>query len=149
MVEYIANVSQFNNVWIGATRRPDSSSEFVWDDGSSVQRYTNWGIGRPTEDDRRLCVLMQSEWSREFSDMKWTDISCAGGNWFICEKLQSWSLEHFQQNILTTRRELADVKSQLKDLRDNQMIDMRNQLQDLRDNPSKKDKVHVHLMLHQ
>lgn len=149
LVEYISNASEENNVWIGAERRPGSSSEFNWNDGSPVMRYTNWGIGRPSDDVRRPCVLMQSELLRGFSDMSWTDISCAAGSWFICQKLQSWSLEHFQQAILTTRREMqhsvesftnqmTDIKNQLNDLRDNQMINMRAQLKDLQDNPSKK-----------
>lgn len=63
---------------------------------------------------------MQGELSRRFYDMKWRDVSCMTGSWFVCERLQEWSAEQFQQRLLTVRRDLqhivdklADVKNQL------------------------------------
>lgn len=119
LVEYISNASQFNNVWIGAERRSESINEFGWGDGSSVDRYTNWGEGYPTDDVRRTCVQLRSELTRSVSDMAWNDVACGGVNWFICEKLQSWTMGHLQQVLLATRKELEDANDQIKILEDN------------------------------
>lgn len=135
LTEYILTASDNsdNNVWIGAVRRPDSGSEFDWNDGSAVQRYTNWKIGHPSNDTRRSCVVMQSELSRQISDMPWTDVGCGGGNWFICEKLQTWSSKQLQQVLLATRRDWQHSVDELKSLQDN---------------PSKSDTVHASLMFY-
>ncbi|KAG4070057.1 hypothetical protein HA402_013717 [Bradysia odoriphaga] len=133
LVEYITNASEHNNVWLGAERRPGSSSEFDWNDGSPVMRYTNWGIGRPSNDIRRPCVLMQSELlGGGFSDMKWIDISCGAGSWFICQKFQTWSLRHYQEAILTARIELQNTVDSFT----NQMTDVKNKINDLQENLS-------------
>lgn len=133
LTEYISNASLSNNVWIGALRRVESNSEFDWNDGSAVRRYTNWGIGRPTSDIRRTCVLMQSELSRRIADMPWTDIACDGaGNWFICQKLQTWSSEQIQRAVLDGRRELQHNVFSFS----NQMDEMKKQLQESQENLS-------------
>lgn len=121
MSEIVFNASQFVSIWIGALRRLDSDSdiEFDWNDGSSVQRYTNWGIGRPSSDSSRQCVIMQSQLVRQFNDMPWSDVNCDVYNWFICEKLPTWSTEYFQQVFLESRRELLKANNDLKELQDN------------------------------
>ncbi|XP_037036061.1 uncharacterized protein LOC119074162 [Bradysia coprophila] len=118
----------------------------------------NWGIGRPSDDVRRSCVQMQSDVARGLSDMKWTDIACTIGNWFVCQKFQTCSCENFQQALLATRRDLqhfveiftrqmADVKNQLDELRNNQpdfpdeqLAEMRHQIRELQDNELIRDK---------
>ena len=57
-----------NSVWIGAKRRPENSTKFVWNDGSDIE-FDNWAEGSPTEESRRGCVEMQSEFSKQFSNM--------------------------------------------------------------------------------
>lgn len=72
---------------------------------------------------------MKSELSRSsLSDLEWVDVSCTIGNWFVCEKLQPWSIEHLQEIVLGTRRELQH----LNDSFTNYMTDMRNEITDLR-----------------
>lgn len=131
--EYIFNYSDSNNVWIGAERTPGSSTEFEWIDGSAIQHFTNWAIGRPSDDIRRSCVQMQSNLSRLNSDMEWVDISCTIGNWFICQELQTWSPQRIQQAILDARREKQHLTNQLdlakirlKDLQETFTIQMAN-----------------------
>ncbi len=131
--ELVFNASQFVSVWTGALRRLDSDSdiEFDWSDGSSVQRYTNWGMGSPSSETGRQCVIMQSQVVRQFTDMPWTDVSCSAFNWFVCEKIPTWSAEHFQRTILETRRELEDNVMSFT----NQMLKMNNDLRELQANP--------------
>ncbi|KAJ6638576.1 C-type lectin lectoxin-Lio1 [Pseudolycoriella hygida] len=109
LTQLILNASDAVNVWIGAQRRPGSSSEFVWNDGSAVQRFTNWAAGHPTEKIGRNCVQMRSQLSRQSADMEWVDIACTLPNWFICEKPQIWLPEHLQQAVLGLRREVRDT----------------------------------------
>lgn len=104
--ELVFNSSFSNSVWLGAERRPDDETEFVWSDGSAVDRYSNWAIGRPSADVRRTCVQMQSELSRHAPYLEWADIGCTVGNWFICEKVSSWSFDELQRAVLSTRREM-------------------------------------------
>lgn len=139
LIEYIFNTSDSNIVWIGAERQLDSSTEFVWNDGSPVQRFTNWQIGRPSNVVSRSCVQMQSIWSRDLSQMEWVDVSCTIGNWFICEKLQAWPIERFQQAIISMRRELADTQNTLNA----QTI----QVQALQANPGNLVEMNVFVML--
>lgn len=106
LTELILNLSYSNNVWIGAERQPDSATEFIWSDGSAFDLYSNWAIGRPSVDIRRTCVQMQSELSRQISDLEWADGGCTTGDWFICQKLQNWSFEYLQQAVLGARREI-------------------------------------------
>lgn len=73
LTQLVLNSSYSNNVWIGAERRPDSETEFNWSDGSDFDLYSNWAIGRPSAEVRRTCVIMQSELSRQLSDLEWAD----------------------------------------------------------------------------
>lgn len=104
--ELVFNSSLSNSVWLGAERRPDNETEFVWSDGSAVGRFANWAVGRPSADVRRTCVQMQSELSRQVPYLEWADIGCTVGNWFICEKVSSWSFENLQRAVLSARREM-------------------------------------------
>lgn len=129
LVEYISKTSEFNNIWIGAERRLDSANEFVWSDGTSVERYTNWGEGFPTTDVRRTCVQLRSEFTRGVHDMVWNDVPCMGvANWFVCEKVQAWSMKEAQQALLEARREILNAEKQLTHMRDVQLVDLRNEL---------------------
>jgi predicted nucleic acid-binding Zn-ribbon protein len=125
-----------DNVWIGA-RRLENSNEFVWNDGSFINDFfDNFAVGSPTVDDRRGCVAMQSELSKQSSNMsdldqraingKWKDVSCNTKNLILCQKMQTWSLQHLQKTFLDFKKELKDS---LKDVT-NQLSDTRNQLDD-------------------
>lgn len=126
--KYVFNSSDSNSVWIGAERRPGSATEFEWIDGSPVQRFTNWQVGSPSNIVGRPCVQMQSIYSRVISAMEWTDISCNGASWFICQKTQVWSIEQLQRAVVKTRNELQRSVDVLTDL----MTDMRNLVNDMR-----------------
>ncbi|XP_037051404.1 uncharacterized protein LOC119085197 [Bradysia coprophila] len=126
LTELVLNSSNAINVWIGAQRRSGNSSEFVWNDGSTVRRYTSWATGHPTNSIGRNCVQMRSELSRtQRSDMEWVDIACVIANWFICQKLQMWSPENVQQALLNLRRELRDSDYSVS----NEITDMKRQLE--------------------
>lgn len=144
LTELVFNSSYSNNAWIGAKRRLGSETEFDWNDGSPVEVYTNWAVGRPSIEVRKPCVQMQSELSRKLSDMKWADSGCTTGDWFICQKLQPWPFEHLQKAILGIRRQMEYNVNSLT----NQMTDMttklniaNTQLKYLHENPSKFYKV--------
>lgn len=133
--QYIFNASDSNSVWIGAERLPDSRTEFEWIDGSPVERFTNWKIGSPSDIVGRQCVQMHSiyTYTRELSDLEWVDISCNGASWFVCQKMQAWSIVQLQRAILNTRMELRhsvdDLKDQMSDML-NLIIDMKNEMTD-------------------
>lgn len=138
--ELVLKSSISNNAWIGAERRPGSETEFDWNDGSAVKRYTNWAVGRPSADARRTCVQMQTDLSRRISDLEWADIGCTTGDWFICQKLQSWPFEYLQEAILDARREMeynvhifTDEVTALTTM----LNDANTELKDLHENPSK------------
>lgn len=63
--EMVYNVSADHDIWIGAERQP-GTNHFDWNDGSPVQRYSNWAENRPTDNDLRLCVRMMSAVSNAF-----------------------------------------------------------------------------------
>lgn len=138
--QLVLNSSDAVNVWIGAQRRPGGGSEFVWNDGSTVRRFTNWAIGHPTDNVGRNCVQMRSQLSRQSMDMEWVDIACTLANWFICQKLQFWLPQNLQQAVLGLRREVRDAQYSLT----NQITEMTKQLEManmelkyLQENPSK------------
>lgn len=128
LIEYVFNSSNSNDVWIGATRRLNSITEFDWNDGTPVERFTNWAIGRPSDVVSRSCMLMQSKLSKRLYEMEWVDVSCTNGNWFICERMQIWPIEQFQRVILSIRREVQ----YLTDSFTNQMTDLANLITGLR-----------------
>lgn len=139
LTQLVLNSSDAVNVWIGAQRRPGNSHEFTWNDGSTVQRFTNWAIGHPTDNVGRNCVQMRSQLSRTL-DMEWVDIACTIPNWFICQKLQFWLPENIQHAVLSVRREVRDSVYSLT----NEITDLTNQLETantdlkyLQENPSK------------
>ncbi|KAJ6639569.1 Macrophage mannose receptor 1 [Pseudolycoriella hygida] len=106
--EIVLKISDDIPVHIGAERRPDNGSEFVWHDGTPVLRYTNWAPDRPSADERRSCVQMQPEiLSRPFSEsvgLEWVDLPCSIGGWFVCQKLQTWPTDYLQTAVLEARR---------------------------------------------
>lgn len=128
LIQYVFNTSIENNIWIGAERRLDSSTEFDWNDGTPVRRFTNWAVDRPSSDTRRPCVYMQSPLSRDVSEMEWVDVGCNSGQWFICEKLQPWPIERIQRLIFSTRRELQDSVDSLTKLMTEMRKDFTTQL---------------------
>lgn len=132
LTEYIFNSSDASNrIWIGAQRRVENSDEFGWNDGSSVQRFTFWEVNRPTSDDIRSCVLLQPPLiSSQVSDLRWIDVTCTSGNWFICEKLQAWPIERFQHTLLSIRRDLQHKVDKLT----NENADMSAEIDELRRN---------------
>lgn len=145
LTQLILNSSDAVNVWIGAQRRPGSSSEFVWNDGSTVQRFTNWAIGHPTDNVGRNCVQLRSQLTRSVFDMEWVDIACVIPNWFICQKLQIWLPGDLQQAILGLRREVRDFEHSSTNL----IADMTHQLEManmevkyLQENPGKRSPIH-------
>ncbi len=145
LTQLIINSSDAVNVWIGAQRRPGSSSEFVWNDGSSVQRFTNWAVGYPTDNVGRNCVQLRSELSRQVVNMEWVDIACTIPNWFICEKLQLWLPADVQQAVLVLRREVRDsvdnFNTEIADI--TQQLEVANgELRYLQENPGKKSPSH-------
>jgi hypothetical protein len=93
------------NFWIGAKRRPENVNEFVSNYGSVID-YDNFGEGFPTLETRRGCVMMESELSKQFSNIsdldqravngEWRDMTCNMPNLVLCQKLQSWSLPQLQ-----------------------------------------------------
>ncbi len=138
--QLIVNSSDAVNVWIGAQRRSGSSSAFVWNDGSAVQRFTNWANGHPTDNVRRNCVQLRSELSRQVIDMEWVDIACTIPNYFICQKLQLWQPTDVQQAVLKLRRELRDsvysFENEIADI--THQLDMAKvELKYLQENPGK------------
>lgn len=140
LTDLVFNSSYSNNAWIGAKRRLGSETEFDWSDGSPVQAYTNWEVGRPSTEVRKPCVQMQSRISRGISDMKWSDSGCTTGDWFICQKLQPWPFDYLQRAILAIRRQMEYNVNSIT----NQMIDLttklnvaNTELKYLQDNPSK------------
>lgn len=121
--EYVFNSSDSNSIWIGAERSSNSETNFVWVDGSAVQRFTNWRIGSPSNIIGRGCVQMQTKYSRQLSDLEWVDVSCNGGaSWFICQKLQTWSIGDLQRAILATRQEMQSSVESLTTM----ISDMKN-----------------------
>lgn len=137
--ELVLNSSNAVNVWIGAQRRLNSATEFVWNDGSIVRRYTSWAIGHPTNAIGRNCVQMRSELSRQQrSDMEWVDIACVIANWFICQTFQIWSPANVQQALLGLRWELRDssfgFNNQITDLTQ-QLAATNSELTQLQTNP--------------
>jgi hypothetical protein len=133
--EYIFNISGAeNNIWLGAEKIGDEN-EFLWNDGSSLD-YSNWAEGSPTDDLRRNCLTMLSGFTYGNSQIgKWKDITCANGNWILCQKLQMWSFPQLQKNFLDSRNELKDTKLQMSKLE----IEFQNTKNDL--NETKKDLV--------
>lgn len=137
LTQLILNSSDAVNVWIGAKRRPGSSSQFAWNDGSSVQRFTNWAVGHPTDNVGRDCVQMRSQLSRQLSDMEWVDIACTIPNWFICQKLQFWLPQHLQQAVLGLRKEVRDSVYDMT----NQLEMANMELKYLLENPGKRESI--------
>lgn len=141
LTELILNSTHAVNVWIGAQRRSNNISEFVWNDGSTARRFTSWAIGHPTDIVGRNCVQMRSELSRQTRrDMEWVDISCVITNYFICQRLQIWKPDHIQQALLGLRRELRDSvyssSNEIADLKQ-QLEATKAELTDLTANPGK------------
>lgn len=142
MTKLVFNSSQSNNVWLGAQRRPANETEFVWNDGSAVNRFVNWAVGSPSADVRRSCVQMQSELSRQLPDLEWSDIGCTVGNWFICQKLQTWPFEHLQRAIISSRRDMEYSVNSFSDQITAMTTELNNvntELIYLQNNPSKFD----------
>ncbi len=67
------------NFWIGAKRRPENVNEFVWNDGSAIDYI--FGEGFPTLETRRGCVIMESELSKQFSNISDLDQRAVNGEW--------------------------------------------------------------------
>jgi hypothetical protein len=113
LTEYIFNISGAeNNIWLGAERIGDEN-EFLWNDGSSLD-YSNWAEGSPTNDSRRNCLIILSGLAYGNSQIgKWKDITCASGNWILCQKLQIWSFPQLQKSFLDSRNEFKDTKLRL------------------------------------
>jgi hypothetical protein len=113
--DYIFNISGAeNNVWLGA-ERVGEKNEFMWNDGSSLD-YNNWVEGSPTNDSRRNCLVMQSAITYRSDDIgKWKDITCANGNWILCQKLQMWSFPQLQKSFLDSRNLLKETRERLED----------------------------------
>ncbi len=140
LTKFVFNTPNSNNVWIGAKRWPENGTVFVWNDGSVID-FDNWAEGSPTEETKRSCVAMQSEFSKKLSNMsdldqraingKWKDVTCDTGNWVLCQKLQTWSFPQLQKTFLDSRKELQnslnDVTKQLNDTR-NQLDNTINDL---------------------
>ncbi len=146
LTKFVFNTSDSNKVWIGAKRRPENGTEFVWNDGSIID-FDNWAEGSPTEETKRDCVEMQSEFSKQFSNMsdldqraingKWNDVTCNIGNWVLCQKLQTWSFPLLQKIFLDSRKELQnslnDVTNQLSDTK-NDLTITKNELTTTKNN---------------
>lgn len=147
ITKLVFDSSQSNNVWIGAERRPGNENEFKWSDGSSVARFANWAVGRPSDDVRRSCVQMQSELSssiEQVPDLEWSDIACTVGNWFICQKLQMWPFENLQRAIISSRREMEYNVDSITDhltVITTRLNNVNSELKYLHDNPSKFNKM--------
>lgn len=130
------NATYLRSVWIGAERQQNNETEFNWSDGIDFDLYSNWAEGRPSADIRRTCVHMQSS---QLSYWEWTDSACTTEDWFICQKLQNWSLEYLQQAILVARREMERNINSFTE----QTAKMNAELKYLQDNPSKFDKMYT------
>ncbi len=63
---------------------------------------------------------------------KWKDITCANGNWILCQKLQMWSFPQLQKYCLDLRNELKDTKLQMSQLE----IEFQNTKNDLKETAS-------------
>ncbi|CAK9251863.1 unnamed protein product [Sphagnum jensenii] len=156
LTKFVFDTSEVEtNVWIGAKRRPDNGNQFVWNDGSVIE-FTNWAEGSPSDQVKKECVLMRSQYTRGLSNIakfdtltingKWGDVTCETTNWVLCQKLQTWSFPQLQKKLLDIKKELKDslenvtkqldnTKNQLEDTR-NQLRDVRNELNDTRNKVS-------------
>ncbi len=56
----------------------------------------------------RLTSKSQNEKTSTNQNGEWKDISCEVGNYFVCEKLQYWSVPKIQKTLLNARRELRE-----------------------------------------
>ncbi|XP_037047876.1 snaclec subunit A-like [Bradysia coprophila] len=124
------------NVWIGAERRPGSETEYIWNDGSAVHRFTYWQPGSPIIGDRRDCVIMRRDIPT--LSFQWTNIACSTSSGFICEKKQIWPFEYLQEAILDARRtkehSVLSFIDQLADLT-TKLNRTNTELKHLQDNP--------------
>jgi len=128
LTQCIFNVSSVeSNVWIGASKVPNTNVTFDWDEDGSEFRYTNWGPGNPTGATGRDCVQMKSSVTRAAEDGrsgggggflyfdpevdgKWTDTACGVGNVVVCQKYQIWSAADVQRGILRNRRDIEELQ---------------------------------------
>ncbi|XP_037047875.1 uncharacterized protein LOC119082462 [Bradysia coprophila] len=140
LTELAFNTTEPSNIWIGAQRRSDSETEYDWNDGTAVYRFTNWAAGFPLVEPEKSCVMMQAEWSRPFgiSDLEWSNVACTDGGHFFCQKMQTWPVEYLQKAILNARRNKEDhvysFTDQLSDLT-TKLNNANTELKYVHDNP--------------
>jgi hypothetical protein len=157
------NVTSIENNEIFITQETDKRCKFLWNNGSCVD-YSNWDVGRPTDEIKNVCVKMKSPYSGEFAQTfdsnqdtkkgKWTDVTCAEVNYFVCEKLQKWSHPQLQKAFLDVRKRFEDfsenIRNQLSisqillentmselELTKNELQNAQAQLVNLQQNPGK------------
>ena len=77
----VRKVSQSYLVWIGLTDI-EKEREFVWDDGTSLQGWNNWGPGEPTPYGKYFdCVML-------YSSGEWINLKCVNNGKFnghVCQ----------------------------------------------------------------
>lgn len=79
-MEFIYSLRSSNDpFWIGASRV--FSNPFFWEDGTTLDAYTNWAAGEPVNvATRQGCVSVQG------AEGKWVDSKCGTKYFFVCER---------------------------------------------------------------
>jgi hypothetical protein len=91
---------------------------FLWTSGDDMA-FTAWDINSPSKIRRNKCMQMRfmySPVSSEADDIEaeeglplngqWTDIPCRKRNLVVCEKVQNWTLNRVQQNVIKIIRQM-------------------------------------------
>ncbi|KAH9405938.1 hypothetical protein TYRP_014235 [Tyrophagus putrescentiae] len=97
-----------DTVWLGAHLGADK--QFHWAD-EAEGKFTNWAPGEPSHKPVASCIQMMPE---PLHVGKWSDEPCDKKNLVVCQRLQSWTLQHMQQVFLNSRKALKDAAEEQK-----------------------------------
>lgn len=80
-----------DTVWLGAHMSADK--QVHWAD-QAEGKFSNWAQGEPSHKPVASCIEMNPE---PVHVGKWSDEPCDKKNLVVCQRLQSWTLQHMQQ----------------------------------------------------
>lgn len=108
---FFGELRLFNPIWIDG-HWDNFTDQFVTADDHRPLLFKNWAEGSPNRQEMRSCIQMLAEHHTEEGNRgRWVNVRCQAKGVIVCQRLQSWPWEKFQEGLLRTEIE-ADLHRQ-------------------------------------
>lgn len=98
----------FNSVWLGKRSFFNAGGNYTLLNETNIL-YSNWAKGNPSDQATRECTQMLADHHAEVTG-SWVSVRCEQKGAVVCQRLQSWSLPKYQDNLLKTMMEMDELK---------------------------------------